>query len=236
MIVDTNAWLPCCCFVTFAFFAKILFSFFFFFLFFLLCTACLCTLCKYSLCTWTMSLHTICICYRKQRRPQYKIHRSQSDLDSYHQYQYPDINLGLTLDVTTSDSCLLRYAQVTKQWNCYISCYIYRPNQLHLITNRGVEKGDKLKLPKRAAHWQRHENGLLYEYAYVAEYQAGGQNIRIAERFKDIRGFKLETGMDYKSAPNQRLDWKTEATPKGNRRDFTIVYRIWYDVSYVFSN
>ena len=26
---------------------------------------------------------------------------SQSDLDLYHPYQYPDINLGLTLDVTT---------------------------------------------------------------------------------------------------------------------------------------
>ena len=43
----------------------------------LLCTACLCTLCIYSSCIWTISLHTICICNRKQRRPQYKKHRSQ---------------------------------------------------------------------------------------------------------------------------------------------------------------
>ena len=39
---------------------------------------------------------------------------SPSDLNTYHPYQYPDINLGLTLDVTTPGSCLLRYAQDTK--------------------------------------------------------------------------------------------------------------------------
>jgi hypothetical protein len=73
-----------------------------------------------------------------------------------------------------------------------------------LITIRDVEKGEKLILPKGATHWQGHEDGLLYEYAYVADHQGGG-NIRIAERFKDIRGFKLEMGMDLKLAPYQ--DW-----------------------------
>ena len=106
--------------------------------------------------------------------------------------------------MTSPGSCLLRYAQDTKQWNRYNSCYIYRHNQLHLITIRDVEKGGKLILPKGAAHWQGHEDGLLYEYAYVADHQGGG-NIRIAERFKDIRGFKLEMGMDLKLAPYQ--DW-----------------------------
>ena len=129
----------------------------------------------------------------------------QSDLDLYHPYQYPDINLGLSLDVTTPCSCLLRYAQDTKQWNRYNSCYIYRHNQLHLITIRDVEKGVKLILPKGAAHWQGYVDGLLYEYGYVAEHQEGGHTIRIAERFKDIRGFKLEMGMDSTLAPYQ--DW-----------------------------
>jgi hypothetical protein len=64
----------------------------------------------------------------------------QSDLTSYHPYQYPDINLRLTLDVTSLGSCLLRYAQNTKQWNRYNSCYIYHHNQLHLITIRDVER------------------------------------------------------------------------------------------------
>ena len=68
-----------------------------------------------------------------------------------------------------------------------------------------MEKGEKLILPKGVAHWQGHEDGLLYEYAYVAEHQAGGQYIRIAEHFKDIRGFKLEMGMGFKLAPYQ--DW-----------------------------
>ena len=119
-------------------------------------------------------------CSRTTRRDCLK--SSQSDLISYQPYQYPDINLGLTLDVTSPGSCLLRYAQDTKQWNRYNSCYIYRHNQLHLITIRDVEKGEKLILPKEAAHWQGHEDGLLYEYAYVAEHQGGG-NIRIAEHF-----------------------------------------------------
>jgi hypothetical protein len=131
---------------------------------------------------------------------------SQSDITSYHPYQYPDINLGLTLDVTSPGSCLLRYAQDTKQWNRYNSCYIYRHNQLHLVTIRDVEKGEKLILPKGAAHWQGHEDGLLYEYAYVAEHRGGGQ-IRLAERFKDIRVFKLEIGMDLTLAPYP--DWTT---------------------------
>ena len=71
---------------------------------------------------------------------------------------------------------------------------------MHLITIRNVKIGEKLLLPKGVAHWQGHENGLLYEYAYVADHQGGG-NIRIAERFKDIRVFKLEMGMDLKLAP-----------------------------------
>ena len=129
---------------------------------------------------------------------------SQSDITSYHPYQYPDINLGLTLDVTSPGRCILRYAQDTKQWNRYNSCYIYRHNQLHLVTIRDVEKGEKLILPKGAAHWQGHDDGLLYEYAYVAEHRGGGQ-IRLAERFKDIRVFKLEIGMDLTLAPYP--DW-----------------------------
>ena len=50
---------------------------------------------------------------------------SQSDLNQYHPYQYPDINLGVTLDVTTPGSSLPSYAQGTKQWNRYNSCYLY---------------------------------------------------------------------------------------------------------------
>ena len=58
-----------------------------------------------------------------------------------------------------------------------------------------MEKGEKLILPKEAAHWQVHEDGLLYEYGYVAEYLAGGYTIKLAERFKAIRDYKLEMGM-----------------------------------------
>ena len=68
-----------------------------------------------------------------------------------------------------------------------------------------MEKGEKLILPKGAVHWQGHEDRLLYEYGYAAEHQEGGHTIRIAERFKDIRGFKLEMGMDSTLAPYQ--DW-----------------------------
>ena len=138
--------------------------------------------------------------YRSRKLDGDCLESSQSDITSYHPYQYPDINLGLTLDVTSPGSCLLRYAQDTKQWNRYNSCNIYRHNQLHLITIRDVEKGEKLVLPKEAAHWQGHEDGLLYEYAYVAEHRGGGK-IRLAERFKDIRVFKLEIGMDLTLAP-----------------------------------
>ena len=107
--------------------------------------------------------------------------------------------------MTTPGSCLLRYAQDTKTWNRYNACYIYRHNQLHLITIRDVEKGEKLILPKRASHWKGHEDGLLYEHGYVAEYQEGGHTIKIAERFKDIRDYKLEMGMD--SALTSYQDW-----------------------------
>ena len=61
--------------------------------------------------------------------------------------------------------------------------------QYHLITIRDVAKGEKLILPKGAAHWQGHEDELLYEHAFVAKYQAEGQNIRIAERFNNTRVF-----------------------------------------------
>ena len=88
-----------------------------------------------------------------------------------------------------------------------------------MITIRDVAKGEKLILPKRAAHWQGHEDGLLYEYAYVAEHQAGGPKLRIVERYKDIRDFKLQIGAV------SRLDCKTEAAPKGDKRTFTRVYR-----------
>ena len=112
------------------------------------------------------------------------------------------------LDVTTPGSCLLRYAQDTKKWNRYNACYIYRHNQLHLITIRDVEKGEKLIIPKGAAHWQGHEDGLLYEHGYVAEYQEGSYTIKLAERFKDIRDFKLEMGNCSALAPYQ--EWTAQ--------------------------
>jgi hypothetical protein len=64
-----------------------------------------------------------------------------------------------------------------------------------LITILDVEKREKLILPKGAAHWQEHEDGLLYKYAYVAEHQGGG-NIKIAERFNNNRVIKQETEKD----------------------------------------
>jgi hypothetical protein len=66
-----------------------------------------------------------------------------------------------------------------------------------------VEKGENLIIPKKAAHWQRHEDELLYEHAFVAEYQVVGQNIRIAERFNNIQVFKLETGIVLQLVPYQ---------------------------------
>jgi hypothetical protein len=41
----------------------------------------------------------------------------QSDTDSHHPFQYPDMNLKVTLDVTTPGGSLLRYAQDGKNWN-----------------------------------------------------------------------------------------------------------------------
>jgi hypothetical protein len=83
------------------------------------------------------------------------------DTDSYHPFQYPDMNHNVTLDVTTPGGSLLRYAQDGKNWNLYNACYVYRQNQLHLLTVRNVERGEKLILPKGSAHWQGNEEGLL---------------------------------------------------------------------------
>ena len=105
-----------------------------------------------------------------------RLYTSSNDqvIDSNHPYYYPDINISLTLDVTTPGRSLLRFAQDAKKWHCYNACYIYRHNQLHLITIRNVERGQKLIIPKGTAHWQGQEDGLLFEHAYVAEYQGGG--------------------------------------------------------------
>jgi hypothetical protein len=46
------------------------------------------------------------------------------------------------------------------------------------MTNRSVERDQKLIIPKGAAHWQGQEDGLLYEHAYVAEYQGGGDHYK----------------------------------------------------------
>ena len=40
-----------------------------------------------------------------------------SDMYLHHPFQYPDINLNVTLDVTTSGGSLLRYATDGKNWN-----------------------------------------------------------------------------------------------------------------------
>jgi hypothetical protein len=76
--------------------------------------------------------------------------------------------------VTTRDGSLLRYVQDGKNWNRFNACYIYRHNQLYLLTIRKVERGEELVLPKGAAHWQGQEEGLLYEYTYEAETHRGG--------------------------------------------------------------
>ena len=62
------------------------------------------------------------------------------------------MNLYVALDVTTPGVCLLRYAKDGKNWNRYNACYVCRQTQQHLITIRNVERGEKLILPKGAAH------------------------------------------------------------------------------------
>ena len=93
------------------------------------------------------------------------------------------MNLNVTLDVTTPGGSLLRYAKDGKSWNRYNACYVYRQNQLHLLTIQNVERCEKLILPKGAAHWQGNEEGLLYEYAYETESIKGGDCMNQAERF-----------------------------------------------------
>ena len=132
----------------------------------------------------------------------------QSDTDSHHPFQYPDMNLNVTLDVTTPGGSLLRYAQHGKNWNCYNACYVYRHNQLHLITIRNVERGEKLILPKGAVHWQGSEEGLLYELAYETEHIKGGDCRNLAERYKHLGCFKMEMGMEPMLIPYQ--DWMSE--------------------------
>ena len=102
------------------------------------------------------------------------------------------MNLNKTLDVTTSGGSLLRYATDGKNWNRYNACYVYLHNQLHLLTIRNVDRGEKLLLPKGAAHWQGSEERLIYEYAYATEHKKGGGCVNLAERYESFRGFKRE--------------------------------------------
>ena len=129
-------------------------------------------------------------------------------MDLHHSFQYPDMNLNVTLDVTTSGGSLLRYATDGKNWNRYNACYVYRHNQLHLLTIRNVGRGEKLLLPKGAAHWQGNEEGLLYEYAYATEYKKGAGCMNLAERYESFRYFKRETGMESRLISYQ--DWTAE--------------------------
>ena len=71
-----------------------------------------------------------------------------------------------------------------------------------------MERGEKLLLPKGAAHWQGHEEGLLYEYAYAMEPKKGGGVVSLAERYESFRCFRMETGMESTLIPYQ--DWTTE--------------------------
>ena len=98
--------------------------------------------------------------------------------------------------MTTSGGSLLRYATDGKNWNRYNACYVYRHNQLHLLTIRNVERGEKLILPKGAAHRQGSEEGLLYKYAYETEHIKGGGCTNLAERYESFRCFKRETRME----------------------------------------
>ena len=59
-----------------------------------------------------------------------------------------------------------------------------------------MERGEKLILPKGAAHWHGSEEGLLYEYAYETEYKKGGGCMNLAERYGSFRCFKMEMGME----------------------------------------
>jgi hypothetical protein len=106
------------------------------------------------------------------------------------------LNLNVTLDVTTPGGSLLRYAQDGKNWNRYSACCVYRHHQLQLVTIRSVERGKNLILPKGAAHWQGHEEGLLYEYTYAMEPKKGGGVVSLAERYESFRCFRMETEME----------------------------------------
>ena len=82
--------------------------------------------------------------------------------------------------MTTPGGSLLKYAQDGEDWNRYKACYVYRHNQIHLLTIRYVERGEELILPKGVAHWQGYEEGLLYEYAYETEHIKGGGCMKLA--------------------------------------------------------
>ena len=71
-----------------------------------------------------------------------------------------------------------------------------------------MERGEKLILPKGAAHWLGSEEGLLYEYAYAMEHKTGGGCVNLAERYESFRGFKRETGMESTLISYQ--DWTAE--------------------------
>jgi hypothetical protein len=157
-----------------------------------------------------------------------------SEVNTYHPYYYPDINLNLLLDVTTAGGSALRYAQDFKQWHRYNACYIYRYNQLHLITIRHVERGERLTVPKGASHWQGHEEGLLYEFANWAHASCGRMDLNIAERFQAIRHYKMETGMGNMLLPYQ--EWTTYvlqlcellSIPKSDQMDYDMMCQLYF--------
>jgi hypothetical protein len=89
-----------------------------------------------------------------------------------------------------------------------LQCYIYRQNQLHLLTIRDVERGEKLILPEGVAHWQGNEEGLLIEYVYETEHIKEGDCMSLVGRHKNLRCFKMEMGMESTLIPYQ--DWTAE--------------------------
>ena len=66
-----------------------------------------------------------------------------------------------------------------------------------------MERGEKLILPKGAAHWQGNEEGLLYEYAYATEYKKGAGCMNLAGRYEIFLCFKRETEMRSTIIPYQ---------------------------------
>ena len=51
-------------------------------------------------------------------------------------------------------------------------------------------------MPKGAAHWQGHSEGLEYEYGYTVDYQEGLRPIDCCELFRTINHFTTMEGME----------------------------------------